>query len=80
MEQIIYISKLHKNTTNQVVELLVGLNYGEYDNVILPNDLTQAFPALKRLTIHHSNVITMDKGKVLFHLKHHMTSENLRKG
>ena len=66
MEQIIYISKLHKNASNQVVELLIGLNYGGYDNIILPNDLTQGFPALKRLTIHHSNVITMDKGKVFF--------------
>ena len=70
MEQIIYISKSHKNASNQVVELLFGLNYGEYDNIFLPNDLTQAFPALRRLTIHHSNVITMDEGKV-FYLKYY---------
>ena len=57
-------SHLYKNKSNLVVELLVGLNYEEHDNIMLPNDLTQAFPALKKLTIHHSNAITMNQGKV----------------
>merc|ERR1711971_919078 len=42
---------ISNNISGQITELLISLNYEPIDNITLPNELTQAFPNLEKLTV-----------------------------